>query len=335
MKRIIGLIVLLLFLGCSKHTITKNQTTSTEIAFVLCEGNLGGNNSSIHTLNSDALNLTTGDTGQSIAVYGDNILVINNGSSNVVIYNISVEGIIEYSSVIDLNGSQPREILIIDDKAYISQWNVNGIAVIDLQSFTHTATIEVEGASEGLAFDGTYIYTAIIYSDKSNWLAGDTVVKINPTTKTAIHIYNVFTSPVQLIIHNDMLYVSHTYYDADYNKSFASSRIDLMNDEVIYVDHGNTNNFENDFSINNGILYRAYNKGIVSLNEDLYVDISTYIGTEYSGLYSMKINTGFIYLGFGDGIAPDNIIILDFDGKEVDNFEVGASPGSFAFWESE
>ena len=75
MKRIIGLIVLLLFLGCSKHTITKNQTTSTEIAFVLCEGNLGGNNSSIHTLNSDALNLTTGDTGQSIAVYGDNILV--------------------------------------------------------------------------------------------------------------------------------------------------------------------------------------------------------------------------------------------------------------------
>ena len=335
MKRIIALIVLLLFLGCSKHTITKNQTTSTEIAFVLCEGNLGGNNSSIHTLNSDALNLTTGDTGQSIAVYGDKILVINNGSSNVVIYNISVEGIIEYSSVIDLNGSQPREILIIDDKAYISQWNVNGIAVIDLQSFTHTATIEVDGASEGLAFDGTYIYTAIIYSDKSNWLAGDTVVKINPTTKTAIHIYNVFTSPVQLIIHNDMLYVSSTFYDESWNANYATSLIDLSSDKVSIIKHGNSVTFGNDFSIYNNMVYRAYDKGVLALNDDLSIDMSTYIGTEYTGLYSMAINDNLIYLGFGDYTAPDNVIVLDFDGNEISNFQIGASPGSFAFWKSE
>ena len=335
MKRIITLIGALLFTGCSKQTITNSQTNSTEITFVLCEGNFQGNNSTIHTLNSDALNITTGDTGQSIAIYGDNILVINNGSSNVVIYNMSDEGVIEYSSVLNLNGSQPREILIIDNKAYVSQWNVNGIAVIDLQSFTHTTTIEVDGASEGLVFDGTYLYAAIIYSDKSNWEVGDKVEKINLSSNSVETTYTVGASPQQLIFNDGLIYVSSTYYDASWNAHYATSLINLSTDMVSIVEHGDTVKFGDDFSIYNNVIYRAYNKGIVSLNEDLSIDISTYIGTEYTGLYSMAINEEFVYLGFADGIAPDNIIILDFDGNEVDNFEVGAFPGSFAFWKSE
>jgi len=335
MKRVIGLIVFLLSLGCSKHTITKNQTTSTEIAFVLCEGNFQGNNSSIYTLNSNALNLITGDTGQSIAVYGDNILVVNNGSSNVVIYNISVEGIIEYSSVIDLNGSQPREILIIDDKAYISQWNVFGIAVIDLLSFTHTSTIDVNGHTEGLTYDGNNLFAVITYNDYSTFTAGSSVVKINLVTSMVEATYIVNTSPQQLIFNNGLIYVSSTFYDESWNANYATSLIDLSSDKVSIIKHGNSVTFGNDFSIYNNMVYRAYDKGVVALNDDLSIDMSTYIGTEYTGLYSMEINEDLIYLGFGDYTAPDNVIVLDFGGNEFSNFQVGASPGSFAFWKSE
>ena len=93
---------ILFLIGCSEDSPTSDQTTSTEIAFVLCEGNIASNNASLHGLNDDALSLVTGDTGSSMTVYNNQLLVINNGSSNVVVYNISTEGIVEYEATIDL-----------------------------------------------------------------------------------------------------------------------------------------------------------------------------------------------------------------------------------------
>jgi len=326
--------------SCFDEASLDQQIDSSQIAFILSEGTFENVDASLWGIKGESIEELpgnpTGNTATSMAIHNNNLYIVNNTSGTIIKYEISDLGMVKPTcETLDLNGSQPREILIIDDKAYISQWNVNGIAVIDLQSFTHTATIEVDGASEGLAFDGTYIYTAIIYSDKSNWLAGDTVVKINPTTKTAIHIYNVFRSPVQLIIHNDMLYVSSTFYDESWNANYATSLIDLSSDEVSIINHGNSATFGNDFSIYNNMVYRAYDKGVLALNDDLSIDMSTYIGTEYTGLYSMAINEDLIYLGFGDYTAPDNVIVLDFDGNEISNFQVGASPGSFAFWKSE
>ena len=49
----------------------------------------------------------------------------------------------------------------------------------------------------------------------------------------------------------------------------------------------------------------------------------------------MEILNDHIYLGFGDHTAPDQVIVLDFKGKEISNFEVGASPGSFALWQAD
>jgi len=187
-----------------------------------------------------------------------------------------------------------------------------------------------------LSFDGTNLFAAITYSDFSNWIAGNSVVKIDLSTNTVEATYTVNTSPQQLILNNGNLYVSSTFYRADWSSSsYATSLINLSSDEVTIIDYGSTISFGNDFAIHNNILYRAYNKGIVALNDDLSVNMSTYIGTEYSGLYSMAINEDLIYLGFGDYTAPDNVIVLDFNGNEISNFEVGASPGSFAFWKSE
>ena len=83
------------------------------IAFVLCEGNFQGNNASLHTLNDDAPSLETGDTGSSMAVYEDKVAVVNNGSSNIVIYTISQEGIIEYFASIDVSQALPIAFSIV------------------------------------------------------------------------------------------------------------------------------------------------------------------------------------------------------------------------------
>jgi len=350
MKNITILIGILLFIGCTTKPDLEascydleslnQQNESSKITFILSEGTFGNIDGSLWGVkNNNIEELTgnpTGNTAQSMAIHNDNLYVVNNASATILKYEISDLGLVKPTcESLDLNGSSPREILVIDDKAYISQWNVYGIAVIDLLSFTKTNTIPVDGSTEGLAYDGNYLYTSIIYTDYTTFTSGNSVVKINLSSNSVETTYTVANSPQQLIYNNGSIYVSSTYYDANWNANHATSLINLSIDEVTIVDHGNSINFGNDFSIHNNIIYRAYNKGIVALNSDLSIDISTYIGTEYPGLYAMAINDDLIYLGFGDYTSPDNVVVLNFDGTEMSNFEVGASPGSFAFWKSE
>ena len=350
MKNITNLIGILLFIGCTTkpeietfcydEASLNEQNESSEITFILSEGTFGNIDGSLWGLKDNNIEgITgnpTGNTATSMAIHNDNLYVVNNASATILKYEISDLGLVKPTcESIDLNGSGPREILVINDKAYVSQWNVYGIAVIDLLSFTKTNTIPVDGSTEGLAYDGTYLYTSIIYTDNSTWTAGSSVLKINLSSNSVQSTYTVGNSPQQLIFNNGLIYVSSTYYDESWNAFYASSLINLSIDEVTIVDHGNSVSFGNDFSIHNNIIYRSYNKGIVALDSNLSIDISTYIGTEYPGLYSMAINDDLIYLGFGDYTSPDNVIVLNFDGTEVSNFEVGASPGSFAFWKSE
>ena len=106
----------LMLIECSGEIPTKDQSSSTEITFVLCEGNMYSNNSTLHTLSEEhSIMFNTGDTGSSMAIYQNQLLVVNNITSNIVIYTINQQGIIETSDiVIDLNASSPREIIIQD-----------------------------------------------------------------------------------------------------------------------------------------------------------------------------------------------------------------------------
>ena len=350
MNKIISLLGVLIFAGCFTEPELKSscfdeallnqQIDSSQIAFILSEGTFDNVDASLWGVKGESIEELpgnpTGNTAISMAIHNNNLYIVNNASGTIIKYEISDLGMVRPTcETLDLNGSSPREILIIDDKAYVSQWNVFGIAVIELLSFTHTSTIDVNGHTEGLTYDGTNLFAAITYNDYSTFTAGNSVVKISLVTSMVEATYIVNTSPQQLIFNNGFIYVSSTFYDESWNVNYATSLIDLSSNEVSIINHGNSVTFGNDFSIYNNMVYRAYDKGVVALNDDHSIDMSTYIGTEYTGLYSMAINEDLIYLGFGDYTAPDNVIVLDFDGNEISNFQVGASPGSFAFWKSE
>jgi len=341
MKKLIILIEIILLASCAVDTPTSVQNTTTDIAFVLAEGAYPNNNGSLWSISngtiSEVTGNPTGNTANSIAVHGNNLYVINNGSANLVVYSVSHEGIVEPTgTVIDLDGSQPREILIINYKAYISQWNKHSIAIVDLTTLT-IEQIEMPGCSEGLTTDGTFLYATIKYLNNTDWPypTGNTVEKINLSTNLIEKSFTVSNNPDMAFYHNGYVYVGSQYGDWP-TFNYITEKIDPETGELVSSkDHGSEVVFGTDFSIHDNVLYRAYDKGIVSLNDDLSINMSTYIGTEYSNLYSMAINEDYIYLGFGDYTAPDNVIVLDFDGNEISNFEVGASPGSFAFWKSE
>ena len=42
----------------------------------------------------------------------------------------------------------------------------------------------------------------------------------------------------------------------------------------------------------------------------------------------------YIYFGLSDYAAPDEVVVINAEGYEVNRYEVGALPGDFAIWES-
>ena len=213
MRKIIILLGVILLIGCSEDTPTSTQNSSTEIAFVLAEGAYPSNNGSLWSISdgtiSEVAGNPTGNTANSMAIHGNNLYVINNGSANLVIYSVSNEGIVEPTgTVIDLGGSQPREILIINDKAYISQWIKHSIAIVNLTTLT-IEQIEMPGCSEGLTTDGTYLYATIKYLNNTDWPypAGNTVEKINLSTNLVEKSFTVSNNPDMAFYHNGYIYV--------------------------------------------------------------------------------------------------------------------------------
>ncbi len=342
MKKQILMLGILILVGCSDDTTTSPQILpSNEIAFVLTEGSFQSNDAALwmisDSLVTESLYNPTGDTGQSMAIHNNKLYLVNNGSSNLIIYSIENDGTISQSSVIDLNSSSPREIIIVNNTAYISQWASKSIAAINLTSLA-VNQIAVPGCSEGLATDGDNLYAAIKYEDIASWpyVAGNTIEKIELSSSTIVQSIPVSNNPDKVLFNESYLYVSSQYGDWP-TYSYITDKVDINSGSVVATkDHGSDVSFGSDFALYNGNIYRSYQNGIISLNSDLSVNTSNYIGaSNLTGLYSMAINENLIYLGFSDYSAPDNVLVMNFNGETVYNFEVGASPGSIAFWSSE
>ena len=83
--------------------------------------------------------------------------------------------------------------------------------------------------------------------------------------------FSVSNNPDIVIYHNGFLFVGSQYGDwPTYN--FVTEKINPITGELsASKDQGSDVAFGVDFSIHNDVLYRAYDKGIVALNDDLSV----------------------------------------------------------------
>ena len=336
-------IAFLILMGCSEDNGTNAEAESQEITFVLSEGGLNAVPGSLWQIKDDIVSEVagnpTGNVSQSMAIYNNQLLVINNGTGNIVEYFITADGIVSPTgNVIDLDGSQPREIEILNGKAYITQWLKHSIVVINLSNMSIESQITTPGATEGITNDGINIYSTIKYLDTSVWPypPGNSIIKINTETNTIIDTFIVLNNPDHIIYYNNFLYIGSQYGNYP-NFGHITEKVDPITGDVLASkDHGSEFQFGVDFAIYEEQIYRAYNKGIISIDNELNLDQSSYIETsQETGLYSMAIINELIYLGFGDNTAPDQVIVLDFEGNETSNFEVGASPGSFALWQAD
>lgn len=335
---VFALCILVIFIMCESPSKSDEENQYFDI-FVLCEGNFGSANATLWALDDNFESITgpiywdtdenpLGDVGQSLRIYNDKLYIVMNGSHTVEVLNLA-DGI-GYESTIEVPGAGPRELEIVDGIGYLTCWYLNGILSIDLESGAILDTIVVSdiGQPEDVVYNDGKLYTSI--TQKS---AGHQIFEISlGETPSITDSFEVIPGPNQMLIHENFLYVVSTYFDSEWNSHTGSSRIDLLTGEVVTKDHGVTSSFGEDITLYQGEVYRTWGGGIVPFDENLNLRESDKIG-DLSGRYSMATYENYIFFGVtNDWVAPDTVVVLDFDGSQIAVFQVGAIPGSFEFY---
>ena len=335
-------ITIILLVSCDKN-INEPETEIISWVFVANEGEFDPNGptntgtiSMINNLGDVYETESLGDIVHSLAIYSNKLIVSVNNSQKILIFDISEEGLSENYNEILIEDS-PREIMIINDKAYFTTWNpdyniyttINGyIIVLNLQNLQIEESIEVGIMPEGMLLDGNYLWVA--NSGES------TIKKIEIQSNSVTETINVGEGPQNLIAYNGDIYVSRTFYDSDWNTTHGSSKIGL---EVIMKNYGtgvpcagtilNYNNqiYRTGLIGSDGGIFPLYNHDLSFKDED---GIGNY---NQSQIYHTEVIDNNIWFAITNHTDMNEIKVVDLNGLEIASYEVGTLPGDFAKWE--
>lgn len=302
--------------------------------FVGCEGNFYQSNGSVWILNDgvpyEYSDNPIGAIVQSLYVNDNQLFVTVNGSHSIEIFNIE-EYSLEHILSIDTNSSSPREMFVYGDKLYFSNWYSADVKVVDLNSWEIVDEIQMPGLPEDIVLLNDLLYVSITMN--YDWTDGDKVVSINPENNEIVSTYDVGSGPGDMIVHDDEVYISRTYYDDNWNAYYGTSKINDLG-EVILAEYGGGTACGGSVHSYQNNIYRAYNGGIAKLDENLEILPETRIGNfSPEDIYSVEVIGDNIYFGLTDFNAPDEVVVLDALGNIVEEYSVGVAPGDFAFWE--
>lgn len=329
---IIFLTILVTLVSCDKGDdafITPEPVV--KLLFVANEGNFGESNGSISVINDEGVVNTienVGDVVQSLLVHNDKLFVIVNNSHIIKVFNIFEDGFLELDSEISTNESSPREMIILENKLYFTNWNTSDVKILNLSTYTIESSITLDGLPESIVENNGDIYVGIMmnadYSDAS------TVVKINPSTNYVTSTYEVGDGPTSLLVSDDKIYVARTFYDSSWNAFHGTSLIDLnLDDSVSIVNYGAGTVCGGSVHSFKGNAYRSFQGGVASLKADLTINESTLIGNyEAQNVYSVETIGDRVYVGTYDGYVK----ILTEDNVEISSYQVGSFPGDFEVW---
>lgn len=336
MKKQFLLVTLLILslISCTKEHYIEDTPLdlSIELVFVANEGNFGSSNGSISVIGKDGVIQTVenvGDVVQSLLVNGDKLFVSVNNSHKIKVFDITTEGILLPGIEIDTNGSSPREMTIVNNKLYFTNWNTQDVKILNLFTYDFETPISVNGLPESIINDGENIFVGIImnqdYSDASE------VLKINSNTNQIIQSYEVGYGPTSLLLKNKNLFVARTYYDDNWKAFYGTSQVDLTFDEstISIMNYGSGVVCGGSIHSFKGDTYRSFQGGIALLKEDLNINEQTLIGdTDSSNVYSVETINDKVYIGTYDGYVR----VLNETNQEISIYKVGEFPGDFEYW---
>ena len=138
-KIIIISLALFIWTACdNSNSISSDSEPNSSWIFVANEGNYGTSNGSVSMID-DKGQITTidniGDVVQSVEVYKNKLFVIVNNSHKIMIYNITENGVNLPGIEISTENSSPREMVIVNDKVYFTNWNSKDVKILNLTTY--------------------------------------------------------------------------------------------------------------------------------------------------------------------------------------------------------
>ncbi len=311
-------------------------TFANDKIFVACEGNFYYNDGSLWEISDNqSFSFSQNPIGQlvqSVYVHNDNLYVIINGSGNIIKYKITGNGLIQ-EDIIDTNGSGPREMVIYDDYLYFTNWYTADVKKINLVTSQLEHSINMPGLPEDIIIHDGILYVSIIMNH--DWTDGNQVVSIDPQNDFILHLYDVGSGPGELLVHDNEIYISRTYYNDTWDSFYGTSKINI-DDEVVIASYGPGIACGGGIYSYQNSVYRVYDGGIAKLDENLQILSDTRIGDfEASNVYSVEVIDEYIYFGLSDYVGVDEVAILDYSGSQIHQYNVGTLPGDFDIWRCE
>lgn len=314
--------------------------------FITNEGNFGSGNGSISFVSKDGTvennvfssinSIPLGDVAQSMTIIGDNAYILVNGSSKIEVTTIdsmisvgTIEGITSPRYMIEVGPYQ--------NKAYVSDWGVNGVQVIDLNTYEITSTISVGNGPEGIVIANGFAYVCNV----GGWGLDNTVSIIDTESDLVVSTLQVGDKPSSAVVdaNGDIWVLSggYTEYDADWNvvSETAGTLVRISNNEIANTFTFEVGNHPEDLVINEegNTLYfsdGSWSKAVYSINiTDLELPSFPLINRSF---YGLAASNGYIYgTDAVDYVQNGWSFRYSESGNVIDSIQVGIIPSGYCF----
>ena len=314
--------------------------------FVTNEGNFGTGNGSLSFIDdrgsvsnnifAQTNSFSLGDVVQSMEIINEKAYIVVNNSSKVEVANIDSMDYI--TTIVGL--SSPRYILqVSDNKAYVSDWGIGGLQVIDLNTNSIISTISTGQGPEKMLIKDNKAYICNV----GGFGLDNTVSVIDTENDVLITNINVGDKPNSIVEDaNGNIWVlagGNTEYDANWNVvAETPGELTTINSETNNVDGSvvfEVGDHPKDLIIddNGTTLYfsnGSWSKSVYSFN--IYNNMLSENPIINKSFYSLGYNDNHIYgTDVKDYVQNGWTYKFNTNGQVVDSNEVGIIPGGYCF----
>ena len=324
--------IVLLFMYACEDVQDNNQQSN--LLFISSEGTYGNGDGSISVFNGDdkiQVIENVGDVVQSILVHNSHLFVIVNNSHLIKRYSISDSGLKLPGIEISTDNSSPREMCIVDNKLYFTNWASKDVKVLNLETYSIESSISLPGVPEDIIASNGYLWVSMPNLELYDTNQGSAIAKIDLTSQLIEETYNVGQGPQHMILENETIWVARIFYNSNWEAFYGSSKLNISTGEVEVLNYGpGTVCGGNIIKINDQI-YRTANGGVMPLESDLSLNQSLRIGS-YQSVYSAGAYHESVFLGVSDYVGPDTVYVHSELGNIINTLTVDVLPGDYAFW---
>ena len=327
-KHILFFVILLFIVSCENSNNSEQDSIEKFWVFVANEGSYGSSNGSISMINELGEVYQTeaiGDIVQSLEVYGNKLIVLVNNSHIIKVFEITSEGLAMPGIEVSTDGSSPRELVVINDKVYFTNWTSQDIKVLNLFNYNIETTIPVNGLPEDLMIDGNDLWVTI--NMNADWSAASTVIKIDMSSNTITETVEVGPGPQELAKLNGEIFVSRTFYDSDWNAEHGATKI---GSEVLIKNYGIGAPCGGSILKHESYIMRSFNGGLARMNSSLELENVTIGDFSQDQIYHVEKIDDKFWFAITDHENLNEVYVLDSTGNIINVYDVGISPGDFA-----